>query len=524
MVSRCFVFMALLASVSGTALAETAEPLSPAAAVDRARELQAAGDGEAARDLLREAAEAHPDSELLPLARAESYLADDNDFWAIKVLTEFSDNHPPACQARMFKARIQIDQAALDEAEATLTEPGCEEPEEVRARALVLRAVIAEARQDDDAARTHIGEAQDTGSRYAEDDALLNKLSAAYGLTPEPTFDWKLDVNVGWTSNGLAGSPVDRVSQDDSSGSALTTVNARLGWRPVSVGVLHPLIEARWRQTELFAENARGLSTRQPGLRLGATLGNETPRLTVTYGYEAVQVQEGDRYEEGPMLYSEGHRGEYEIEANDTWFAFGGGGHRRFRETGRTRWEFEQGLAAAFAPSDSTRLMLGTSARFYDADNDAYDLVGATGLAQLSVAFPHGFELRESVSLSGDVYTDSSGFFAGASREEREDVLLRASATLWSPSTAGLKGGLEYDYTSRASTATPYSFHDHRLLLRMSWAYDSERLSVSRIPAEGRVPLRHGLDPNADQPRSDERVRELMRQDEDVRRGSSCLK
>ena len=523
MLERSLCVVALM-SVAPAALAQATAPLSPAAAVDRARELQAAGEGETARDLLREAAEAHPDSELLALARAESYLAEDNDFWAIKVLVEFAENHPPACQARMFKARIEIDQAALDQADATLAEPGCEEPEEIRARALVLRAVIAQAREDDEAARTQIGEAQQTGRRYEEDAALLDALSAAYGITPEPAFDWKLDLSVGWTSNGLAGSPVDRVSQEGASGSALATVNARLGWHAPSVGILHPLAEARWRETELFAESARGLSTREPGLRLGATLGNEAPRLTVTYGYEVVQVQEGDRYEPGPLLYSEGHRGEYELEASDTWFAFGGGGHRRFREAGRTRWEFEQGLAAAFAPSDSTRLMVGASARFYDAQNDAYDVVGATGLAHLSVAFPHGFELRESVSLSGDAYTDSWGFFPGAPQEERQDVLFRTSAALWSPSTAGLKGGLEYGYTSRASTATPYSYHDHRLLLRMSWNYDSEQLGVSRISADGRVPLRHGLDPNADQPRSDERVRELMRQDEDVRRGSSCLK
>ncbi len=521
---RRWLYLVALTITPGTGLAQTTGPTSPSAAVERARELQAAGDGEAARDLLRAAAEATPDSELLAVARAESYLADDNDFWAIKVLTEFTEAHPPACQARMFKARIEIDQAALDQAEATITEAGCEEPEEIRTRGLVLRAVIAQAREDDAAARARIGEAQDTRRRYAEDAALLDALSATYGLTPAPAFDWKLDLGLGWTSNGLAGSPVDRVSQDGASGSALATVNAHLGWRPAAVGILHPLAEVRWRETELFAGSARGLSTRQPGLRLGAALGNETPRLTVTYGFEVIQVQEGDRYEEGPLLYSEAHRGEYELEATDTWFAFGGGGHRRFRETGRTRWEFEQGLAAAFTLSDSTRLMLGTSARFYDARNDAYDVVGATGLAQLSVAFPRGFELRESASLSGDAYTDSLGYFAGAPQEERRDVLLRASATLWSPSTAGLKGGLEYDYTSRASTATPYSFHDHRMLLRMSWSYDSKRLGVSRISADGRVPLRHGLDPGADQPRSDQRVRDLMRQDEDVQRGSSCLK
>ena len=89
---------------------------------------------------------------------------------------------------------------------------------------------------------------------------------------------------------------------------------------------------------------------------------------------------------------------------------------------------------------------------------------------------------------------------------------------------SGLRAGLEYEYTSRASTANAYSFKDHRTLLHVVYNYDSDRFAVSTISAEGRVPMEHGVDAEQQQEESGLQIRELMRQDEAVQRGSSCLK
>jgi tetratricopeptide (TPR) repeat protein len=505
----------------GQALADTSDPW---AVIEQARQLQAQGQGEQARDLLLEALQHSPDNETLVLARAESYLADDNEFWALKVLGEFEEAHPPACQARMFMARIHIDEANMEQAKELLDRPGCDQPEPMRARKLVLRAVIAQAREDSAAAKALVQEAEQTSERYEEDAALLQSLGAQYDPYRMPLLSWKIDLGAGWTSNGLAGSPVDQAAPDQDTQSAILVLDAGLRLVVPTAVPVRPTAEVNFRLSELLSDAARDLSTRQPTLRAGAQLGEGHPHVTLNYAYDVVQVQQGDQYDDGPVLYSEAHRGEYELEATDSVIAFGGAGQRRFREAGRTRLEFEQGLAMALGLSDSVRLMTGLSARFYQARNEAYDAVGATGLARLSTSFPGGFELRETISLSGDLYPASEGAFSGSGNRDRSETLLRVGAGLWSPSTKGFRVGLDYEYTNRDSTAEAYSFTDHRTLLHLAYNYGSDRLSVNRIGTQGRVPLQHGVEAAEEEGESEMKIRDLMRRDEAVQRGSSCLK
>jgi hypothetical protein len=168
--------------------------------------------------------------------------------------------------------------------------------------------------------------------------------------------------------------------------------------------------------------------------------------------------------------------------------------------------------------------MPGLSARYFRARNEAYNAVGATGLTRLSSLLPEGFELRETLSLSGDRYPDSVGYFLGSNGKHRSETLLQATTGLWSPSSWGMRAGLSYEYTTRNSTAEAYSFNDHRALLHLVWRSDSDRFGVSSIPPEGRVPMEHGVDSSAGQAAADLQIRDLVRQDEAVQRGSSCLK
>jgi hypothetical protein len=101
---------------------------------------------------------------------------------------------------------------------------------------------------------------------------------------------------------------------------------------------------------------------------------------------------------------------------------------------------------------------------------------------------------------------------------------VRVGAGIWSPTSHGLRLGLDHEYTSRDSTAVAYSFTDHRALLHLSYSYDSDRWGVTRIGAEGRVPLQHGVAAADDEGDQQMKIRDLMRQDEAVQRGSSCLK
>jgi hypothetical protein len=494
---------------------------TPEAGLGRAEWLQKRGNGEQARELLRRLAAKYPASELLAVARADSYLRDSNPFWALRVLDEFILAHPPACQARALAARVHIQQANLDQADALLAQPGCEEPEEARVRTLLLMAEIRELRGDAPAAKRYVLEADTLGRRYAEDDDRLTLLVARHDPYRLPAATWTMDLGGGWTTLGMAGAPIDRVAPAHARGSALSTFNLRARVVASPWKALRPVADAGLGLTQLFAPSVRGLSTRQPQLRLGALFGRGYPRLLAAYAYDLVHLQGDAPADAGPFVYSQAHRGEYELEVTRSTVAFGAFGHRRFHESARTRFESESGLVNLANLSDTLKLTTALSGHAFQAHSRAYHQLGSTGYVRLDLVLPRRFELRENFGLSLDAFPVSAGAYAGTGRARR-DTLVRVGAGLWSPESAGLRLALDYEYTSRSSTVPSYDYDDHRVLLHVVWSSDSDRMRVRRIPAEGRVALRH--QPTEAPTGPGVAVRDLMRQDEAVRRSSSCLK
>jgi tetratricopeptide (TPR) repeat protein len=500
-----------------------AEPLAtPEVAVERAKWLDSRGRQEQARELLRRMALRYPSSELLAVARADAYLRDANPAWALKVLSEFSRDHPPACEARALWARVQIQQANLDDAEQVLEQSGCEQSEPARVRTLLLLAEIAMLRHDPASLRRRVLAADSLRDRYQEDDQELASLVSRYDPHRLPTLAWNLDLGGGWSSNGLAGAPVDRPAPRDTDGSPAVSLRFRARLVAQIAQSLRPVAEAELGLIQLSATQVRGLSTRQPVGRIGALLGRANPRLFVGYTYDLVHLASGSSESPGPGVYSEAHRAEYELEVSDTLMGFGGFGRRRFRESGRTRLEADYGLAKIFALSEPVRLTIGGLGRTYRAQHRVYDQVGATGFLGLVISLPKG-ELHETVSIAGDKYPASEGFWGTSAA--RWDTLVRAGAGWRSPESSwGLRWALDYEYTSRHSTAPGYDYDDHRALLHLIWRSDSDRLRVKRIGAQGRIPWRyHGNGTESEGP-SRGKIQDRLRQDEAVRRGSSCLK
>jgi tetratricopeptide (TPR) repeat protein len=516
--ARCLLTLGVLAA--GRAWAE---PLAtPEAALERARWLDSRGREEQARELLRRMALKHPDSELLAVARADAYLRDANPAWALKVLSEFLQGHSPACEARALLARVHLQQANLDDAEQVLEQSGCEESEPARVRKLLLLAEVAELRHDPGGARHRVLAADALHHRYQEDDQRLASLIARYDPHRIPTLSWNVDLGGGWTSHGLAGAPIDRPAPRDADGSAALTLHFRTRL-VVPIGEsLRPVGEAGLGLIQLSAPRVRGLSTRQPVGRIGALLGRAYPRLFAAYAYDLVHLASGTVDDSGPGVYSEAHRVEYELEVSDTLMAFGGFGQRRFPESARTRLETDYGLAKAIALSDALKLTVGGSGRVYRAKDHVYHQAGATGFLGLVISLPRG-ELRETLSVAGDRYPGSEGFWGTS--PARWDTLVRAGAGWWSPeSSGGLRWALDYEYTSRKSTAPGYGYDDHRALVHLVWRFNSDRLRVRRIGTEGRIPWRYLGNGTEAEGRTHGEIHDLLRQDEALRRGSTCLK
>lgn len=496
-------------------------PATDEAIVKQALWLKGKGQVEAAQELLSRWVEQHPSSELIATARAELYLAAENPFWALKILSEYQAAHPPACEARLFAVRVQVEQANLEQAEELLKEGGCEQPDAIRVRGLLLQAEIAELRDQAVQAKQLVAEAEAIKERYEEDDDRLAVLERSYDPHRQPLWTFAFDAGLGYASTGLGQAPLEIATTRPTQGSAIGVVNlsARALWpKP---GIVRPLAELELLAVEEFNDNTRDLSLQQPALRVGAQFGRKIPRLEVTYGFDFVNFDRGG--DEAGGFYSSAHRGAYRFELGHHFVSFGQVGYRQFRDERMTRVESEQGLRKQFDLSDTLGLGLGTALRVYRAEHQAFDQVGLTGFAALSIQAPKGYSIQQSLSVAADRFPQSAGFYAlGA--PHRSEVQLRAKMALVSPERAGVRLSLSYEYDKRDSNVGAYEWSDHRTLLSLSYRTNHDEWRARRIGPEGRVPMRHEKEtPVAVEPET-RSVREVLRQDEELRRNSSCLK
>jgi hypothetical protein len=493
----------------------------PAEEVARAHRIRDNGDPAGARQALKAAARAHPDSQEVHLALAQHYLAEGNTAWALRTAGGFALDHPPACDSRALEAWIRIQQADLDGAGEALEDARCQETPESAARVLLLqakRAVLAGRRQE---GRDLLRRARESRRHYAGDLHLLAALEQDLDPGYLPLWSWKVNLAAGGATNAAAGSPADLRGGSAGQDSPVVQADVQVrGVVPLARGV-RPTVEAQFRALEYAARRraVQDLSYRQPTLRTGLLLGESSPRLQVSHTLDAVQMAGGDRHAPGPLWFSQAQRLDLELEAEPALFAFGGAGRRRFREGGRSRWEVDGGAATMLVMPHGVRLQAGVSLRGQDARNPAYDLLGATVLVLASTPLPQGGELRQSLSTSLDHFPFSAGAFSGGD-QARTDGLLQATVWLSSPSWHGLRAGLELTHTNRRSTAPDYAFHDNRVLAHATWALDLDRLGRTEVPA--RVLLSRATSTLG--AGADTHIRDLMRQDEALKRGSSCLK
>ena len=315
---------------------------------------------------------------------------------------------------------------------------------------------------------------------------------------------------------------MDEESRADAQ-SMLLSLGANLRAVGTNSGNVRPVLEGQLRAHELTSESVRDYSYRLLSIRPGMLLGRSLPRLELRYAAEAVQLQGGDSYDSGPVWYSEAHRIEYDLQPRGSLSVFGGAGYRWIRDRVRTRIELDEGLAWFTRLGSATHLIVGGSARWYSARASAYTELGATLLAQLDARLLGELGIRTNLSVSGDAYPYSEGYFESASGQERRELLSRGAVGFWWPRHSSVRGALEYSYTRRDSTATEYGYEDQRVLLRLQWTDDSDDFAHGVVPREGRVTLETGSSSRATQAHGAS-VRELLRQDEAAQRSSSCLK
>jgi tetratricopeptide (TPR) repeat protein len=508
----------LLALAMGAAKAEG--PCDAPCERARAERLLRSNDLRGAIEHLRDAAGKFPDDPALPLVLARAYLFEGNLFWAESTLRAALDRRPDDVETRSWLALVHLREGDPGLAKTVLAAgpPPREGPG--RSRRALLGAYLADLEGDDPVGLSLLSGIGRSTPVYPED----RRAFAALGLRLDP---WRieplsggLELAAGATSNALAGAPTDPGGQGTGSGLADGTI--RLRFAPGLSPSIRAVFELDGEGHLLAEEKYRELSSLLLGGRVGglATLGRY--RALVAYRAEVLHL------DQSPSLYSEAHRGEIEVETTAGGLFFGGAGHRVYRDERRTRNEWDIGLGGPIRAVKGAPAVVGATVRGATARSEAYDLLGASLALAVRFNLPGGVTARLSGSGSWDDYPNSGGpegLLVHGTRDRRRDLTGKATLGIWLPAWRGLKLGLEGQLSRRDSTADERPGFDFdftearaRLLVRVELGADPSAPPALSPP--GHVPLEWGLGPG--EAGATETIIDLLRQDEELRRGSSC--
>jgi hypothetical protein len=432
----------------------------------------------------------------------------------------------PDCEARSRLAWQRLQRSDLDGAEALLRRPGCPRPGPEEGRWLVLRAALLQARTFDAAARGALARFAKLAAVYPEDLDLYAHLRRQAFSTPGAPLTLRLDLLGGWTSNALAGLPLDPSTPGPRSPFVRADLNGRL--LLPRRGAVQPSLEGLLSGFALTDDESQRWTSGQVLLRPGVLLGRDT-RVLLAYKLDLYLMNQ-----KGAVLYYQAHRAEAEVQWRRL-LAFAGVGWRQFGDAARTRAELDGGVGWSFAPGRRLRLILVGSLRYQLADDVVYDVAGGTALVNARVALGRGVALQVGGTAGYDHYVSSGeqrGLELFGLVGKRRDWLATATATLWSPAWGGLRLGLGYDYARRDSNAArpdassvagfPFGYQEHRVAVRLRWTGEFDPWTPRATTLPGHVPLDYGIGPSGGT-MDEERIQDLLRQDEaDRRSGCGC--
>jgi hypothetical protein len=482
------------------------------------------GEARAALTLLKAAHEAAPDDDRLVRAVAAAYLAQGNSHWATRRLLDQLERHPEDQRSRAWAAWILIREGDLRRARGLL-EDGSPAPGPLELRFDLLDVALIELEGEPDVARQELlGALRPRRRPFAEDRALIQDLRRRLLGDHGRPLSARAQLSVGFTSNAAQSSPEDVGASEGDGSPAAPVIAADLVLRlePWTSRWIRPLGELRARLFAPLMPTTLDHSWADLGARAGLELGGRGPRLTLAWSGELLALHGGDIYKDpGPRWFLESHRGELEFTPTPELQLFFGAGRRIYRERPRTRTEVDGGVAILPPLPGGWGLAIVAVGRWYDAREDAWDGGGATALARVAAPLPGGGFVKLKVLGGVDHQPDSAAWYL--SPVARTDVLVKAQLGPWSPLLpGGVRLGASYGFTGRHSTIDDYGYTDHRLLGELRWEGAWHPFAVRPVlPDDERWPLPWGLDDSSAS--GLDRVRDLLRQEDSARRGSSCV-
>jgi tetratricopeptide (TPR) repeat protein len=468
---------------------------------------------------LTAAVDAHPENVALPLLLARAYILDGNLFWAEKTLRAALDRISDDPELHHWLALVHLRQGDPELARGVLATASEAPATPDRTRHSLLSSYCAMLAGDVPAAREALASIRNDAAILGEDRAAWLTLERQLDPRYLDPFSGRIRLGAGQTSNALAGSPTDPGRPGSSSGIAEGQV--RLRFAPALAPAIRPVVEFDG-DGELLARDAyRELSTLELRGRAGVMLLRETVRVLAGYRAESLHL------DQEPSRFADASRGELEIESARGWVLFGGAGHRTYRDERRTRDEWDAGGGGALRIGP-LRLVVGATLRGASASSPAYDLRGATIAASAGIPAPGTLRARLSGSISRDEYPNSGGTegrIVFGTDAVRRDMTGRLAVELWTRPSHGIRTGIAGELARRDSTADDrpgfdFDYTEARLVVHLRFDFAANRSVPRAAMPPGHIPLPWGL--SGEGGTEAERVIELLRQDEELRRGSSC--
>lgn len=470
---------------------------------------------------LKVAKQHFPNNREIVILLSVSYLNANNPIWAIKSLKERILDDPNDCEAKAWLAWTLIGLAQLDEAISVLEEhQGCSD--EDMGRLFLLRSLVAKMNGDQSTAIKEITKVKHMKRLWDSDLSALKYLIKYISPSNQSELSWRVDLSSGYTSNALLGSPTDPASGDVKKGdTAFGQSDLWVRFSPLFFQWLNPDFEFQVKALGLVSPSVKDLSWIDVTTRVALAYQSKYFHLLLGWRPEFLVIAQGDKYDDGPVLYFSAHRGEFEVDLGKQLLIFGGAGARIFREKVRTRFEGDVGIGGNVGITRRINMLWAITARVYRANHPAWNLLGSSALLHMQNAIWKGFLMKTGATFSVDSYPDSSGYWRwGNSTEDRLDILVRPTISFWTPPWRGFRLALMYEFSWRHSSLPLFGFTDHRGMLRLQWAGEtylfvptsSKGQPVADIPW-----YRDGYDQGL------ERIQDLLRQDETIQRSSSCV-
>lgn len=482
------------------------------------------GEARAALALVKEAHKASPDDGRLVRAMATAYLAEGNVPWATRRLLGHLDRRPGDQDSRSWAAWILLREGDLHRARG-LIEEAAPAPGPLELRFDLLDVALSELEGEPDLARQELVGALRLRRRpYPEDRALIRDLRRRLLGDPGRPVSARVQLSAGFTSNSAQSSPEDSGASEGEGSPAAPVVGADVVLRlePWTSRWFRPLGELRLRLFAPLTPTALDHTWGDLGARAGIEIGGRGPLLVLAWSGELLALHGGDLYRDpGPRWFLEGHRAELEFTPVPELQVFVGAGRRVYRERPRTRTEVDGGVAVLPPLPGGWGLAIVAMGRWHDARADAWDGGGASALVRVAAPLPGGAFVKLKVLAGVDHQPDSAAWYL--SPVPRTDLLVKVQLGPWSPLLpGGFRLGASYGLAWRHSSIEDYGYTDHRLLGELRWEGGWDPFGPRPVPPdETRWPLPWGLGEGSAS--GLDRVRDLLRQEDSARRGSSCV-